>query len=365
MQSSFQKTTYFQEGCLAMLYKTIDKQEFRDLIATHIRDVEYIGPKKVGKNDKGKSLYQFLPVTSFDEMALDNDTTEYSAKTYFLPYKEVLSTFHFEGMDWKQNISYYKHPRVIIGLHRCDINGLVKLDKVFAKEFHPNPYYLSRRRNTLIIGIDCQTYCDGGFCTSVGSETITHGFDIFLTDLGERYFVKVGSDRAFNFLNKAQLHDISDDDRNQYLNNRNLFESSVKNTVRIENLPNLLDIEFESDVWKKWGEKCLSCGSCSMVCPTCYCYGVTENVSMDFKKSEKTKQLYSCNLYDFAEVAGGHNFRPSRETRLKYRYYHQHRGFVESFGQPMCVGCNRCSRVCLAGINPTEVIRDIQMEFGR
>jgi formate hydrogenlyase subunit 6/NADH:ubiquinone oxidoreductase subunit I len=61
-------------------------------------------------------------------------------------------------------------------------------------------------------------------------------------------------------------------------------------------------------------------------------------------------------------VAGDHNFRPKAETRLKYRYYHQHRGFVESFGLPMCVGCYRCGRVCLAGINPPDVISDLQAE---
>ena len=99
-----------------------------------------------------------------------------------------------------------------------------------------------------------------------------------------------------------------------------------------------------------------------MCCPTCYCYGVTERVSMDNKEATKTKVQYSCNLVDFAMVAGGHNFRPEAETRLKYRYYHQHRGFVESFGHPMCVGCYRCGRVCLVGINPPEVIQDLQAE---
>ena len=102
-----------------------------------------------------------------------------------------------------------------------------------------------------------------------------------------------------------------------------------------------------------------------MVCPTCYCYGVAERVSMDEAESTKVKQLYSCNLLDFAEVAGDHNFRPDRETRLKYRYYHQHRGFSETFESPMCVGCNRCGRVCLAGINPADIIRDLQTEGGQ
>ena len=99
-----------------------------------------------------------------------------------------------------------------------------------------------------------------------------------------------------------------------------------------------------------------------MVCPTCYCYGVSERVSLDFKHGAKIKELYSCNLLDFAAVAGGHNFRPTRESRLKYRYYHQHRGFVEAHDEPKCVGCNRCGAVCLAGINPPEVIADLQEE---
>ena len=83
---------------------------------------------------------------------------------------------------------------------------------------------------------------------------------------------------------------------------------------------------------------------------------------MDFSRSDKIKQLYSGNLVDFAQVAGGHNFRPEPGTRLKYRYYHQYRAFVESFGQPLCVGCNRCARVRLAGINPADIIFDLQRE---
>ena len=101
-----------------------------------------------------------------------------------------------------------------------------------------------------------------------------------------------------------------------------------------------------------------------MACPTCYCYGVTESVSVDSRQGKKIKHLYSCCISDFATVAGGHNFRPERETRLKYRYYHQHRGFSESYDEPKCVGCNRCGRACLAGINPADVIRDLQAESG-
>jgi formate hydrogenlyase subunit 6/NADH:ubiquinone oxidoreductase subunit I len=83
---------------------------------------------------------------------------------------------------------------------------------------------------------------------------------------------------------------------------------------------------------------------------------------MDFKRGAKIKYLYSCCIVDFAQVAGGHNFRPDRKTRLKYRYYHQHRGFVEAYQEPKCVGCGRCARTCFSGINPTDVIRELQAE---
>lgn len=346
-----------------MLFKTIDKEEFKNLVDIHFRYVERIGPRKTGADARGRPIYQYLPIGNFEDMDLAYDTTEYSAKTYFIPFRETLSSYTFGKKDWKQTITYRKTPRLIAGLHSCDINALVRLDRIFAEDYFPNPYYLSRRENTFTIGISCAHPCDGGFCSSVGTGNVTQGFDLFLTDIGERYFVQIGSDKGFNAVKQIDSHDVSDKEKRLYLLKRNRFECEMKKKISVENLPNLLDIEFESSVWKKWGDKCLSCGSCAMVCPTCYCYGITEELSMDFKTGKKVKQLYSCNLYDFATVAGNHNFRPERSTRLKYRYYHQHRGFVKSFGFPLCVGCNRCGRACLAGINPVDVIRDLQMEY--
>lgn len=266
-----------------------------------------------------------------------------------------------DGEDWDQEISYRIQPRAIIGLHAHDVNALVKLDKVFSRGRFPSPYYVSRRKNTFVVGLD-HVPLEDEFSQSVGADIVTHGFDLFLTDLGDRYFVAIGSDRGLNLLNRVEAREVTDDDTNDYKEARRRILKGFKTHLDVHNLPNLLDLEFTSDVWEKWGRKCLSCGSCAMVCPTCYCYGVTEEVSMDFTRATKIKQLHSCNLLDFAEVAGGHNFRPDQQTRLKYRYYHQHRGFVEDYDEPKCVGCNRCGRVCLAGINPPAVVNDLYEE---
>jgi formate hydrogenlyase subunit 6/NADH:ubiquinone oxidoreductase subunit I len=347
-----------------MLFKILDKNEFQRLVEIILESNEVIGPKKIDTNKNGKPIHQYLPVKSFAELDLNYETTEFSAKTYFLPYKENLSTFKFSSNDWVQNISYRLQPRAIIGLHACDINALLKLDKVMAREFFPSPYYISRRQNTFLIGIDHDP-CEGAFCRSLGTDTVNRGFDLFLTDLGDRYFVAIDSERGFAALHRVRVRDVTEKDTADYLAARKQLAAGFGPNLDVQQLPKLLDIEFESDVWKKWGSKCLSCGSCAMVCPTCYCYGVSERLSMDFTEGAKVKQLYSCNLVDFAQVAGGHNFRPKRETRLKYRYYHQHRGFVEKYDEPKCVGCGRCGRVCLAGINPPDIIRDLLAEEER
>ena len=341
-----------------MLFRILGKDEFRRLVELLLAEHEVIGPKRIDTAGDGWPIHQFLPVDSFADLDLGYESTDISAKTYFLPFRETLSTWRFHSRDWTQEISYRCHPRVIVGLHACDINALLKLDKVLARDCFPSPYYLARRKNTVIIGID-HPPCSGGFCHSLGTDTVTRGFDLFLTDLGDRYFAAIDSDRGFSLLQLVAASEVTDQDSADYLAARKRIVAAFGPDLEMKEIPNLMDIEFDSPVWQRWGGKCLSCGSCAMVCPTCYCYGVQEEVAMDFSSGAKVKQLYSCCIPDFATVAGGHNFRPQRETRLKYRYYHQHRGFVEIFDEPKCVGCGRCSRVCLAGINPPDIIRDL------
>jgi formate hydrogenlyase subunit 6/NADH:ubiquinone oxidoreductase subunit I len=344
-----------------MLFRVLPKDEWIRLVDNILDEYEVVGPKAVDTDRDGQAVHQFLPVASADQIDLEYATTAYSAKTYFLPYRENLSTYTFEADDWSQQIRYRLQPRALIGLHACDINALLRLDKVLVRDLHPSPYYISRRRNTFVVGIDHDPG-PGCFCRSLGTDTVTHGFDLFLTDLGDRYFVAIDSDRGFLALRRVAAREIEDRDTHDYLEARRRIAAGFTTAIDVHDLSNLLDIEFESAVWNKWGAKCLSCGSCAMACPTCYCYGVHERIAMDGSRGTKIKQLHSCNFIDFARVAGGHNFRPGREIRLKYRYYHQHRGFAEAYEEPMCVGCNRCGRVCLAEINPPDVIRDLRDE---
>ncbi|MBA4371941.1 MAG: hydrogenase [Thermodesulfovibrio sp.] len=345
-----------------MIFRIIKKTELEKLFNVLSDENRIIGPVEVGRDQDSQAIYGFRDVADFRQLALDYTTTSLPAKKYFLPYKEDMATFRIDGKDWQKTVDYnIDAPFVFFGMHACDINALNKLDKVLMGSVYPMPYYAAKRQNAFIIGIDCepQTYC---FCRSMGADTVLHGFDMFITDLGNRYFVEIQSDTAYNLLKKVRAEEPLESDHVEYMHV--ISEKKKKFTAQVDttDLTKILDMEFQSDVWKQWGEKCLGCGTCANVCPTCYCYSIEENVRIDLKAANKNKILYSCNLIDFAEVAGGHNFRPERHSRLKYRYYHKHRGFVEAYEESLCVGCGRCGEACLADITVPEVISSVRGE---
>jgi len=347
-----------------LIFRIFEKKELKKLFDIMVSSDRVVGPVEKTTDKDGMPVYAFEQVFDFEDMRLDYTTTKLSPKNWFLPFKEDLAVFSISRPDWSKTVDYnMAGPLIFFGLHACDINALNKLDKVLLGGAYPMPHYAAKRKNSFIIGFDCmpQPHC---FCRSMGADTALHGFDMFITDLGEHYFAEVLSDTAFNFLKSIGAYEPVESDHVQYM--KTVSEKNRKFTAHVDttDLTKILDMEFQSEVWKHWGEKCLSCGTCANVCPTCYCYTVDETVDLTLSRARKTRLLYSCNLIDFAEVAGGHNFRPESHARLKYRFYHKHRGFVEAFEEPLCVGCGRCGEACLAGITVPEVIASVRGEDG-
>ncbi len=345
-----------------MLFRVFAKNELPALFDLLAAKNAVFGPLRKGTDVHGKPLYSYDRVTQFADLALDYTTTRSSAKRFFLPPREDLATYQLSEDDWTRQVDYHMdRPAVFFGLHACDINALNRLDKVLLLSEYPVPYYAAKRKNIFIIGVNClpQPSC---FCRSMGTDTAMHGFDLFLTDIGDKYFAEILSSQAYHLIKDMRASEPAEADHELFV--RTAAEKNRRFTARVDitDLCKILDMEFQSPVWKQWGDKCLGCGSCAGVCPTCYCYGVEETVDPGLRQARKVRSLYSCTIVDFAEVAGGHNFRPDRATRLKYRYYHKHRGFVEAYEESLCVGCGRCSEVCLAGITVPEVISSIRGE---
>jgi len=340
-----------------MFFRVIDKERLPDLIAGLSSEYEVIGP--VAKGER----FVFAPISDPAEVRLDYDTTLLPPKKWFLPPEEPMMRFRRADEEVIDD-EVYAPQRVLFGLHPCDINALLLMDNVFMKDY-VDPYYQARRDNTLIVGVSC-TPSDSCFCNVWDTDEVHWGFDIFLTDLGDRYYASIRTVQGAEILDRyVETRGATDQDTADFQSVVRAFKNSFSNEVDTTQLPVLLDAKFDSPIWDEFGDACLSCGACSMVCPTCYCFDVVDRLEPDQKTGLRVRTWDSCQFKEFAAVAHGQNFRDDRASRVKYRYYHKQWGYLSKFERVLCVGCGRCSRGCPADISPVRVIEALQMGGAR
>ncbi len=283
---------------------------------------------------KTKDGINFEIIKNGKEVEMNYINTVYSPKKFFIPDGEILFEYTLNG---KPDIieKVVKKRRVLFGIRPCDANGLLALDKVLEKD----PYYSSRRKNTLIIAVNCSETGENCFCQSMGTDKLTGGFDLLLTDGGKTLVVDGYSERGKFMLKSFAETKVS---KIKKMKNKRKFDSRdiEKRILKI----------FNHKRWSEIAEKCLSCGACTTACPTCYCFSVEDEP--DFSKNGKRSRYWSfCMLMDFSRVAGDVVFRRSREDRCKQFVFHKLSYFKEEYGKHLCVGCGRCISICPTGID--------------
>ncbi|MDP2181472.1 MAG: 4Fe-4S dicluster domain-containing protein [Actinomycetota bacterium] len=335
-----------------MFFRMMDTSRLPDLVRGLSQRYEVIGPVAKG------ARFVFGPIEDPADLRLDYDTTLLPPKKLFFPPEDQMMRFRVADNEVVDD-EVYAAPRVVFGLHPCDINGLLLMDNVFLSDYE-DPYYKARRENTLLVGVSCMP-SDTCFCNAWDTDEVHWGFDIFLTDLGDRYFVSVRSVQGAELLDEfVDTCDVTESDTADFQRVTREFKAAFTDELDTTQLPLLLDAKFNDPLWDELGDRCLSCGACSMVCPTCYCFDVIDRLEADRKTGVRVRKWDSCQFTEFAAVAHGQNFRESRSSRVKYRYYHKQWGYLSKFERVLCVGCGRCQRACLAGISPREVVRALE-----
>ena len=334
-----------------MLYRVIDASELPSLVSAFMESYEVVAPVKRDRS------YVFEAVESFDDIELGYDTTVSSPKKYFLPPTETL--FPFDARD--NEVAAFAAeitPRVIFGAHACDINALNRLDLVFRDGRYPDPYYVARRKATLIVGVSC-TPDDTCFCNLWGADEARFGYDLFLQDLGGKYLVSISSVEAANILEAACNPRVAtDEDRIEFRHATRRRQDAFNGEIPdIQDVAMLMDAFHKDPYWEELGGRCLACTACSAVCPTCFCFDIQDTLDPDGKTGRRERTWDSCTSPQFAQVAGGHNFRADGRNRVRHRMYHKLNGFLANHDRMLCVGCGRCVTACKANINPIEVLR--------
>ncbi len=131
----------------------------------------------------------------------------------------------------------------------------------------------------------------------------------------------------------------------------------------LDSLPKCFEENKHHPIWEEEGSRCLSCGSCILVCPTCYCFDVADELALNLKTGERLRRWDACMLHAFSTVSGGENFRKKATERLKHRIHRKFNYLMKKHGQSVCVGCGRCVKACLAKISPKQIAQKIVGEI--
>lgn len=295
----------------------------------------------------GKVLYR--RIESPEQVALDFANTVLSPKEWFFPQTDTILRMRQcdeGGVDLTATVD--EAERTVFGIRPCDARALVVLDQVFLSE-PIDTYYQARRARTTLIGMACQSASSGCFCTSVGSAPDdSSNVDVLLSRCDAGYVVEIVTDRGKMAMADAELEEMDIE----------LAKPVAPPMVAAAGLQEILWKVFDDDLWSRAADRCLGCRACTYLCPTCYCFNVRDYEQKDGTVN-RLRGWDSCQSSGFYRLAGGHNPRPTKTSRLRQRFYHKFLYLPDRFGLVGCVGCGRCVENCPVNVDVRELIGDV------
>jgi len=334
--------------------KIITKKNLKDFVKNLIKDKKY---EVVGVKEKGIK-FAYGPLENANELRLDYDVTLLPPKKYFLPQIEKLIEYNLEKkFEYKREEKV--KSRILIGVHPYDIIALEQTDKLYL-DSQEDDYYKKKRENTIIIGSDIEKVNERSFAASMNTHVTDSGFDLLLTNIGGDYAITIGSKKGEKLLIKyAKTKPAKELDIKKIKEKRKKIKLEYTKKLKVpkEDWSKVLVANYDHPLWENRSQKCMECSSCTMVCPTCFCYDVIDDVSLDLKDGNRVRTWDGCLIRDFTKVASGEVFRDDISKRFRHRFYRKGNYLPERYGFVACVGCGRCGIACLPDIaDPCDVM---------
>lgn len=342
--------------------KKISKIDIKDLL----REVScewdvYIPQTKFG----GDVWFEPLPKASkdFDDalmgMTLEDVDMVISPKEIFFPQLEPLFDFH-EG---KIREVIESSPKFLLGVKSCDLQGILFADDFFSRNVR-DFYYGNRIKERFIVTIGClqPPRPDACFCTSTHTGPFAKkGYDLQFVDTGDAYLVEVGSEKGKEFLVRFNTFfiDAPDTADRRIEQIKSKASASIRLKVDFEEALSLMGSKdyVPEEIYRRIGERCIYCGGCLYVCPTCTCFNVFDDAKGE--QGTRFRNWDACVFSGYTREASGHNPRQDKWLRTSRRYEHKLKHDCELSGMSGCVGCGRCLSSCPVNIGMSSFIREI------
>ncbi|MGB3904623.1 MAG: 4Fe-4S dicluster domain-containing protein, partial [Anaerolineae bacterium] len=237
-------------------------------------------------------------------------------------------------------------------------------NRVFLESPHTDPVYKARRDHLFVVAVNCGQA--GGTCFCVSMETgpeATFGFDLALTEVledeGHYFLAEVGSERGAEVLAEVEHREATADEEQAAENVVAKAAAQMGRNMDTTDIKGLLYGNYEHPRWDEVANRCLTCGNCTLVCPTCFCTTVEDVTDLKGEQAERWRRWDSCFTMDFSYIHGG-SIRGTASARYRQWMTHKLGTWIDQFGTSGCVGCGRCITWCPVGIDITEEVRAIR-----
>ncbi|MGZ4355866.1 MAG: 4Fe-4S dicluster domain-containing protein [Gaiellaceae bacterium] len=254
-------------------------------------------------------------------------------------------------------------PLAFFGVRACELQGIAIQDRVLLEGQFVDRDYAARRKDTFIVAVNC--FEPGGtcFCVSMGSGPKAEaGYDLALTEIldgSHRFLVEVGTARGSDVLAELPRRSAEDGDRRAAAEAVEGAAQKMGRQLDTTDLRGLLARNLEHERWDDVASRCLTCGNCTMVCPTCFCTSVEDVSDLAGDEAEHVRLWDSCFSLDHSYIHGG-SVRPSGRSRYRQWLTHKFGTWHDQFGTSGCIGCGRCISWCPVGIDVTEELTAIR-----
>ena len=286
-----------------------------------------------------------------------------SWKQFLFPPKAELFALRKTNNRWEVSAPETKAPAyAFIGVRACELAAIQIQDKAFLRSDFNDPIYRARRERVFILTVDCMYPAGTCFCVSMGTgPRAKDGFDLNLTELEDVFLLTIGSEVARNLLDGIPFELASAFLLRNADQGLERAASQMGRKLDTSNLPDLILNNLDHPHWQEVGARCLSCTNCTQVCPTCFCWDATDEMSLDGKETHRERVWDSCFNPGYSYQAGG-NTRPTIRSRYRQWLSHKLGTWKQQYGTLGCVGCGRCITWCPAEIDLTKEIPMLQEE---
>ena len=343
------------EKVLFMTEKLFRKDAWLEALKGLEEAYEVFVPVKAG------DFHEFKPLAQVKTPDFDYRNSRLSPKALVYPQSERMFEYTMDENASDANIvkeSEKDYPtRAIVGIRPCDAHAfdIVKIN--FDNADYRDPWWVKRFESTTLVGLGCNAPCPTCFCTQVGGGPFSDShLDVLLYDLGDAFLVRAVTEKGEAFVEKmkggveADAASLKSAEELAAASAGKMIQSVPTDKLREKATNELFDAPF----WEDVAFSCINCGTCTFLCPTCWCFDIQDEVLG--KEGDRIRNWDSCMFPLFTLHGSGHNPREKKTQRVRQRFMHKLKYYVDKYDNGVqCSGCGRCVRYCPVNIDIRQV----------